>query len=155
MALDRVVAGHEGTWLSIADGELEGKGINLAQGTLCNDDVDSVALVLVVIADKVLDSRLDASGLDATDDGGSTQTSKEGVLADRLEATASSRCSLHVDGRPKDDVSTFSLGLVAHLGTGLLEQLRVPGRTEGGSAGEAGRGDSIEEFCASDTVGAV
>ncbi|KAJ6443523.1 cell wall protein [Purpureocillium lavendulum] len=154
-AVDAVVGRHEGAGAGVADGELEGQGVDLAQGALGDDGLDAHALVLLVVAEEVLDGGLDAGALDTADEGGGAEAGQEGVLADGLEAAAAEGRALHVDGRAKDDVGALRDGFGAHGPAGLFEQLLVEGGAQGGAAREAGGRHAVEELCAADAVGAV
>ncbi|KAI9150404.1 hypothetical protein HJFPF1_10170 [Paramyrothecium foliicola] len=154
-AVDAVVGSHEGARLRVAHGQLEGQGVDLAEGALGDDALDAHPAVLLVVAQEVLDGGLDAGALDAADKGGGAEAGQEGVLADGLKAAAAEGRALHVDGRAEDGVGTLSDGLLTHLTASLLEEILVEGRAEAGTAGEARSGDAVEELGASDAVGTV
>lgn len=154
-AVDAVVARHEAARPAVPHGQLERLEINLAQGAVGDDGVGGVALVLLVVAHKVLDGGLDAGGLDAVDQGGRAQPREHGVLAQGLEATAAQGRALHVDGGAQDDVGALGLGLVAHLGACFAQQGQVEGGAQGGPAWEAGGFGAVKELGSSHAVGAV
>lgn len=111
--------------------------------------------MFLVITQEMLNTSLDTRALNAAHKSSSAQTSEEGVLANRLEATSAEGRTLHVDGRAEDDVGALGDGFAAHGLAGFFEQFLVKGRAEGGSAGEAGGWDAVEEFGAADAVGTV
>lgn len=49
----------------------------------------------------------------------------------------------------------FSFAFLSHEHAGFAEEIDVPGRSEGGSAGETGGFDAVEEACSPDTVWTV
>jgi hypothetical protein len=67
-SIDTIVSRHEGGRLGILDYKLKGERIDLAQSSLSNHGLDGIALVLVVVADKVLDRGQNALGLDTSDE---------------------------------------------------------------------------------------
>jgi hypothetical protein len=117
--------------------------------------VNSHPFILLVVAEEVLDGRLDTGALDTPNERSGTKTGEVRVLADGLEAAAAERVALHVDGRSQNHMRALGDGLVAHCAAGFLEQLLVEGGAKSCSAGEAGGWDTPEELCSSDTIGAI
>jgi len=86
-AIDLVIGRHETLWKSISDSQLERHEINLPQRSLRDNRVDQVPLMLLIVADKMLDGSDNALLLDAPDESGRAQASKDRIFADTLEAT--------------------------------------------------------------------
>jgi hypothetical protein len=68
---------------------LEGLEIDLTQGTLGNNSIIPRALVLLVIADEMLNTSRFACALNALYNRGGTEACKDGILRKRFKASTS------------------------------------------------------------------
>jgi hypothetical protein len=139
VAGDAVVRAHQRPRVDGGDGVLEGDQVQLAQGTLGDLRADRHALELGFVADVVLDARADAVVLEAGDEPRREARGEQRVLGVALEVAAAERRAVQVDRGPEKDLRALRLRLGGQRGADLLQQRRVPRRTERAADGEAGR----------------
>ncbi len=89
--VEPVVGRHDGERAALADGELEGNEIQLAERALVDDRADGRPLELGVVADEMLDGGEDALGLDPADVAGGETARQQRVLGVALEVPSGQR----------------------------------------------------------------
>jgi len=136
-AVDRVVRGHDQRRACLPDAGLEGDEVQLAQHLLGDPRVIVPALGLRIVADIVLDGRRDPGRLHTAHVRHGEARGQFGVLGEELEAPAAERGPDQVEGWCQQHIDPFAAGLDAQGGAELVDELAVPGGTEGRRAGEA------------------
>ena len=138
-AVEAVVAGHDHAHVGPADGGLERDEVQLAQRAFVDLRGDRHPLELGVVADEVLDARGHTLGLQPADVGDGELRRQDRILAVALEVAPADRGAVQVHRRGEHDVGALGVRLPPERPTNLLDELRIPGRTEGGAARERGR----------------
>ena len=128
--VEPVVGRHDGECAALADGDLEGHQIELAQRALVDDRADGRPLELGVVADEVLDGGEDALRLDAAHVAGGEATRQQRVLGVALEVAAGQRRPVQVHRRGEQSAATAVARLAPDEGAERLRQRRVPGCAE-------------------------
>ena len=104
LAVDEVVAVHDGADVALLDGGFEGGKVELVEGALVDDGVDVVAIVLGVVGVEVLDGGADALALDAVDVGDVHVGGEVRVFAEVLEVAAVHGRAVDVDAGAEEEV---------------------------------------------------
>ena len=155
--VEPVVPGHDRECPALADRDLEGQQVELAQGALVNDRVDGGALELRVVADEVLDGREDAVGLDAADIARREGPGEERVLGVALEVATGQGRAMQVHRGSEETATTAVERFSPDERPQGLRRARVPRGPDGRAAGNADRGRAARagERIPSGTRGAV
>ena len=154
-AVHPVVGGHHRPRLRLLDRHLEGRQVDLAQGSLPHLRADRVALELGVVADEVLDAGADVPALHAANVADRDTCGEVGILRVALEVASGQRRAVDVHRRCQQHLGALAARLLGQGHPHALDQLRVPGGGERGAAGEAGGGASGLVPTASGAAGAV
>ena len=141
--VEPVVRRHDGQRPALADRELEGHEVELAQRALVDDRADGRPLELGVVADEVLDGGEDAFGLDAR-----ARTRRRGAprgAGPRSSTRSCVRPAVSGAGSPSGRAAPGSRGRALPVPTSAPSasaQRRVPRRADGRAARDAGRGSA-------------
>ena len=135
-----VVTAHQAPGLTLFDSSLEGTEIELAQGTVGDDDIDVAAELLLLVEGIVLHAAGDTVALerlDVVDNHGRCQIR---VFAHILEVTAVERRAVEVDAWTQQDVFLAVTGLLANAFAIDGGHLGVPGGSQTGEGREGSDG---------------
>src|ERR1700693_1719565 len=121
------------------DRRLEGGQIDLAQGALIDDGINVVAVIFLVVACKVLDSRAHSLALHAFDvsDGGAG--CEKWVLAKILEVSAAHRGTIDIHSWSEHEVDAAGARVLTDDRSHALGKVRIPGCSETDAAKRCGR----------------
>ncbi len=110
------------------DRRLEGGQIDLAQRALIDDGIDVVAVIFLVVAREMLDSRAYSLALHAFDvsDGGAG--CEKWVLAEILEVSAAHRGTIDVHSGSQHEVDTACASVLSDDCSDALSEVNVPAR---------------------------
>ena len=136
-AVDAVVGAHHGPRLRQADGRLECRQIDLAEGSLVDLGADGHPPRLLVVHGEVLERRPDPVRLNPVDPGGRELPRDDRVLGEVLEVAAAQRAALHVDAGAEDDVHAEGDGLAGDGRAHLAGEIHVPRGRQARCGGEA------------------
>ena len=132
-AADLIVGAHDRGGPAGADGRLEGRQVDLAQGPRGCLDIDggcqqrrAEAAVFLVVQRVVLDVGHDPPALDAPDLGSDEARAQERVLAERLGRPAPARIANDVHGRREEQIVPGRGCLRTEGGSVRPRQARVP-----------------------------
>ncbi len=137
--VDRVVSRHHRPWARFCDRDPERLEIDLMQGSIIDLCADRKALVLLVVADEMLDTGADSFALDPPDIGRRDRPGQHRVLGEALEVPPGDGNAGDVHSGSEKDVGALGGRLVGERPPHLLDQSRVPGRSHRGTHGKARR----------------
>ena len=163
LVLVQVVGAHEAPYVAFGDGCLERWKIDFVKRAVVNDDVNLVAVLLVVVQREVLNARGDTVGLESLDVGDYHARSKIRVFAHVLEVAATQRGAQYVDTGTENHVLATVEGFLAEGLSVVDGHLRIPrcGKTRKRGEGNArvvglpGLHPFVPKHVGTDAVGAV
>ena len=135
----QVVRAHYAPCAAFLHGGAEGREVDFAQRTVADDDVDLVAVHLVVVQRVVLDTRGDAVRLQSADVRHNHARRQQRVFAHVLEVASAQRRAQHVDARAQEHVLAAVKGFLAERLSVGAGHRRVPrsGKTRKRGEGHA------------------
>jgi hypothetical protein len=137
--VDLVVGGHHGPDAGLPYGVFEGDEVDLPQGPLVDLGADRHPLVLLVVAGEVLHAAGDPARLHALDVGAGDAGRQQRVLGEGLEGPPGERRAHNAHRRTEQHVHVLGAGLGGQHVAELADEVGVPGRPDGGAAGDRQR----------------
>ena len=122
----QVVRAHYAPCAAFLHGGAEGREVDFAQRTVADDDVDLVAVHLVVVQRVVLDTRGDAVRLQSADVRHNHARRQQRVFAHVLEVASAQRRAQHVDAGAQEHVLAAVEGFLAERLAIGESRLRIP-----------------------------
>ena len=132
-----IVGTHDAPSLTLLHGSLEGRQVDLMQGTVGDDDVHLMTIFLVVVQGVVLHTGSDTLRLEASDVWHYHPGCQPGVFAHILEVTASKRCAIDVHARTEHHAFVAVESLLAQALAIEAGHTGIPG---GGKTGKGWEG---------------
>ena len=139
-AVDRVVGGHHRPGAPVADDDLEGGQVQLAQGPLADPDVDREPVGLGVVGHEVLHGGGHSPGLHPAHIGDADAGRQQRVLAEALEVAPPIGGAVQVDGRGEQHVHALAAGLGGQQPAQPLHADLVPAGRQCGRGRDVGGG---------------
>src|SRR5262245_6185851 len=130
LAVDLVVAAHNGTGVRALDRDLEGEQVGLAVRVGFDDRVQPVPVGLVAVERVMLERRDDTLALDAVDGLRAEHGAEERILRVVLEIPAVARVTRQVDPARELDIEAPTPRLSADRRTPLAREPRVEARPD-------------------------
>ena len=104
LVLIEVIGAHDAPGVTLLDSSLKGGQVNLTQGTVAHDDVDLMAILLIVVQTEVLDTRRSACRLQTLNVGHYHAGRQQGILAHVLKVAAIQWRAVDVHTRSQNHV---------------------------------------------------
>ena len=136
LVLIKIVGSHDTPSLTLGNGCLESRQVDLMERTVVDNDVNLMAVVLVVVQRIVFDAGSHTIGLQSLHVGHHHARGKVRVLAHILKVTASQRSAVDIDARTKYHVLATIQSLLAKTHTIETGHLRVPCGSQTGQCGK-------------------
>jgi hypothetical protein len=137
------------------DGNLKWEQIYFPERPISNDRTDSHTLMLLIIADEVLESRADISLFQSPAIMPRENTRQDWVFRVRLEASSSQWASRNIYRWPKYNMHTFGLGLCGENVSDLDSEISIKCCADRGPAGQACSWNAAEKPRSSHSIGAI
>ncbi len=135
LAIDEVVAVHDGAYVGLGHGCFKGGEVEFAQGALVDDAVDAVTVVLRIVAGEMFYGGRDSLALNTFDVSHSDACGEEGIFAEVFHVAAVQWRAIDVHAWGQQEVNATRTGVVTKRCTDTLGQRRVPGRSQRDSRG--------------------
>ena len=132
----QIVGTHDAPGTGLGNGSLEGRQINFVQGSVADDDIHLMAILLVVVQGIVLHAGCHALRLQTFYIRYDHARGQQRVLTHILEIPTSERGAVDIHARAKDHALAPIKGLLAETLTIETSHVRIPRRSQTGQCRE-------------------
>ncbi len=136
LALVQVVRSHDAPSMAFLNGGLKCGQINLTHSAVTHDDIDLMAVFLVVVEAEVLHTGRCARALQALDIGHHHARCQQGILAHVLKVAAIQRGAVDVHTRSQDHILATVARFLTQAAAIEARQFGIP---RGGQASQSGK----------------